>query len=666
MLPSVLLRCFLVLTLVFSSALRAEIELVSSYRYLQLALSNSTGIYAQTVEDNSPATGEFARGVEAETSGGRIAATQMSILDARSLGAFFESRTIPNGNLGARGVSVSRLVSVFRLSRPTRYLLWSRGTISTADGIVNSRAHTRVQLGLAVDGATTRRPGLPQQLRYVQSQLLPDTLENNQEYTGVLPAGTYALAAGTYNMSVEQGNVESSSCLLLEFELNELPPFAITQQPISQVTVEGGQATFTVIASGESLTYQWQREGIPILGATSRTFTVNPVQGSDVGVYQVVVSQGTNALTSDSVRLDIARAAPAIKKHPEHQYFMPGESVEFSVEAIGDFIQYQWSKNGQVIPGARAATYKVDGDDAEKPGSYSVSVSSPLGRIETQPALASRAGRLYNLSSRAYIPRGRSQTLISGFVISGEQPRVLLLRAVGPGLAGYGVTGVAADPKLTLYNSAGETLRINDDWEGGGGTNAGELASAMTQAGAFALQSNSRDSAMLVTLPPGAYTMHVEDQTGSGGIVLIELYDRSEHSGKQRILNLSTRAFAGTGESTLIQGITIRDGARRLLIRGIGPTLKSFGVGGEHPDPVLTLLDVAGKPLATNDDWHATGSVEALSRAMSDTGAFPLARDSKDAGLVTHLPEGTYTVQISSGSTVQNAVGEAIVEVYLY
>ena len=94
---------------------------------------------------------------------------------------------------------------------------------------------------------------------------------------------------------------------------------------------------------------------------------------------------------------------------------------------------------------------------------------------------------------------------------------------MGPALAGFGVGGVLADPQLALYRQvSASALRLNDDWGAGG---AAALAAAATQAGAFALPANSRDSALLVVLEPGAYTAQISGAGAATGVALLELYD---------------------------------------------------------------------------------------------------------------------------------------------
>lgn len=130
------------------------------------------------------------------------------------------------------------------------------------------------------------------------------------------------------------------------------------------------------------------------------------------------------------------------------------------------------------------------------------------------------AGRLVNASTRAFVGTG-GDVLIPGFVVSGTGTVRLLIRAVGPTLAGFGVTGALADPQVALYAGA-TAVATNDNW--GTAANAEAVAAAATTAGAFALASGSRDAALLVDLPAGAYTANVSGAGGTTGTALFELY----------------------------------------------------------------------------------------------------------------------------------------------
>ncbi len=131
-------------------------------------------------------------------------------------------------------------------------------------------------------------------------------------------------------------------------------------------------------------------------------------------------------------------------------------------------------------------------------------------------AYTSTTPRLVNVSVLKQVGAG----FTVGFVIGGTGNRTVLIRAVGPGLAGVGVvSGTLADPKLALF--AGSTQRDeNDDWGG-----QPSLATAMSRVGAFSIPATSRDAALLATLQPGQYSARVNGAAGASGIILVEVYE---------------------------------------------------------------------------------------------------------------------------------------------
>jgi formylglycine-generating enzyme required for sulfatase activity len=143
--------------------------------------------------------------------------------------------------------------------------------------------------------------------------------------------------------------------------------------------------------------------------------------------------------------------------------------------------------------------------------------TAPLGT----PASTGGASRLVNLSTRAFVGTG-GDILIPGIVIGGTAPKTILVRAVGPTLAAFGVSGVLADPRVSILQDQ-TTLATNDDWETN--PNLPAVAVATAQVGAFALQPRSKDAALIITLRPGAYTAQVAGAANSTGIALIEIYE---------------------------------------------------------------------------------------------------------------------------------------------
>ncbi len=125
-------------------------------------------------------------------------------------------------------------------------------------------------------------------------------------------------------------------------------------------------------------------------------------------------------------------------------------------------------------------------------------------------------------------------------------------------------------------------------------------------------------------------------------------------------MNVSARASAGSGDSTLIAGVYLKgETPVTLLFRGIGPALSQFGVSGVVANPTLAILRGATL-MAVNDNWSDVGA-QTLANAAAAVGAFALPPNSRDAAILATLEPGAYTVQLS---TMDTAGGIALIEIY--
>jgi uncharacterized protein (DUF1800 family) len=277
------------------------------------------------------------------------------------------------------------------------------------------------------------------------------------------------------------------------------------------------------------------------------------------------------------------------------------------------------------------------------------------------------AQTLSNLSTRAQVGTGVN-TLVAGFTIAGGN-KTLLLRAGGPALAQFGLTGTLANPKLELFRGDGTKLAENDDWGTPLGGATPVTAGAFSAVGAFAFPAGSRDAALLVTLPSGSYSAQVSGVNNTTGLAIVEAYEVGLEGG--RLTNLSTRAQVGTGANVLIPGVVIAPGSgpRRLLVRAAGPALSAFNLPASVTlaDPTVTVANGPGTPpfFASNDNWGTAlgGALPAavLSEAFTQAGAFVFPAGSRDAAVLVDVGPGSYTIQTSG---VGNTSGLAIVEVY--
>jgi hypothetical protein len=268
-------------------------------------------------------------------------------------------------------------------------------------------------------------------------------------------------------------------------------------------------------------------------------------------------------------------------------------------------------------------------------------------------------GFLKNLSTRGTVGSG-ADMLIAGFVVGGTAPKQVLIRAVGPTLSGFGVTGALADPQLQILSGT-SVVTTNDNW---GGSPA--IVSAAAGVGAFPLPAASRDSAIIALLQPGAYTAQVSGVGGATGVALMEIYDVDNPTpfSAQKIMNLATRGTVTPGQGLLVAGFAVTGNTtKKLLIRGVGPSLASVGISsGFLADPVLKLVKNSDNSIVReNDNWETGNDTSSVTDAASKVGAFNLVAGGKDSVILINLPPGGYSAQVSGAG---NTSGIALIEVY--
>jgi formylglycine-generating enzyme required for sulfatase activity len=172
----------------------------------------------------------------------------------------------------------------------------------------------------------------------------------------IIPATTPADSGNSYKCIVwNSTDTLTSNTAILTVNMNIIAP-VITTQPISQSVIEGDTATFTIAATGTSLSYQWQKNNANIPGATSTSYTIPATAMSDSGAaYRCIVQNIADTLTSNAAILTVNRVVVTIQ--PANQYVTIGNAATFNVAATGTLLQYQWQKNSADIIGASSSSY---------------------------------------------------------------------------------------------------------------------------------------------------------------------------------------------------------------------------------------------------------------------------------------------------------------------
>jgi hypothetical protein len=248
-----------------------------------------------------------------------------------------------------------------------------------------------------------------------------------------------------------------------------------------------------------------------------------------------------------------------------------------------------------------------------------------------------------NISARLKVQTGDNVS-IAGFIITGNAPKKVMLRGIGPSVTG--VSPVLADPVLELHEPNGSLIISNDNWK--------DTQQTQIQTSTIA-PTNDLESAIVATLPPANYTAVLRGKDGTTGIGLIEMYDLDPASDSE-LANISTRGFVQTGNDVMICGFIFGNGTagESVIIRAIGPSLT--GVANALADPTLDLYDDNGTLLISDDNWQDDASQAA---EIIATGIPP--QNDLESAIVTTLPPGAYTAIVAGKD---GGTGVALVEVY--
>ena len=380
-------------------------------------------------------------------------------------------------------------------------------------------------------------------------------------------SGATAADVATYTLVATSsiGSATSNAVTLTVTGLGTAP--TITTQPSASAVSVGSAASFTVVASGASpLTYDWKKDGTSISGATNATYTIASAASTAAGSYTVVVSNSAGSVTSTAASLTVtatSTTAPRLSNLSVRTaltanqivivgFTMSGGSKSVLLRAVGptltafgvpdvmanpklDLYNGQTKVNSNDNWGGSAAlsasfqsvgafSYATNSSlDAALvttiEGGRTLQVSGPTAGtvlVEGYDAGTGDTPRFTNLSARNKVGTG-ANILIAGFTLAGDGARNLLIRAVGPKLSEFGVTGVLTDPMLEIY-SGSTKIAENDNW-------SATLASTAASVGAFALNPGSKDAAITVSLPKGGYTVQVSGVDSGVGEAIVEIYE---------------------------------------------------------------------------------------------------------------------------------------------
>jgi hypothetical protein len=245
-----------------------------------------------------------------------------------------------------------------------------------------------------------------------------------------------------------------------------------------------------------------------------------------------------------------------------------------------------------------------------------------------------------NISTRLNVGTG-DNVLIGGFIISGNDSKLVVLRGLGPTLNGMiGAASFLPDPVIELHDSSGAVIATNDNWM----DLSADDQMVLTENGLA--PGDPTESALVETLAPDSYTVIMSGANGDTGVGLVEAYDLDNGTTDSKLANISTRGSVDSGDNVMIGGFIIGGGGlSQIVVRGLGPSL-SDQVAGVLADPVIQVANGDGDIIDTNDNWMDDPN----NQTISDLGLAPT--DPNESALYEILEPGTYTVLLSgSGGT---------------
>jgi sugar lactone lactonase YvrE len=249
-------------------------------------------------------------------------------------------------------------------------------------------------------------------------------------------------------------------------------------------------------------------------------------------------------------------------------------------------------------------------------------------------------------------------SLLNQFIISGSTSQLnMLMRGLGPSLASSGIANALQDPTLVLSsNSTGQIVWRNDNWQTGDPNSTYPSQKSLIQQTGVPPTDN-RESAFIVGLPPGQYTVTERGKFGATGAASNEAFLLSGQN--SFIPAIGSRGETSFGDNTLAMGWVIPEGQpMSLLVRALGPSLKNHGISTSFlQNPVLDVVDNNGTSVGHNDNWQDEQTTQ-INKAQKNF-AFPLA--TAESASVLNLQPGHYVARVTGKN---NTAGVAFIQAY--
>lgn len=477
--------------------------------------------------------------------------------------------------------------------------------------------------------------------------------------------------AGTFQIPISATNTLGTGSAVLTLTVLPDQPLAI-KSSTTAVGAKGSPFKFQVVVGGATSAARISARGLPAglqIDAVSGAISGTP---NEAGRFSVTLSVNDGNATANA-QLDLTfsddPSFPAIKSK-ESVNLGVGQSFYYKVAAVentgapGDETTYRlagtlppglsWDPKAGVISGTYGGSAARSGDPTAPKtvsggvviGNIQLFANNSRGTATIPLVFFTPPVGAVNISTRMRVGGG-DNVLIAGFIVTGNAPKKLVLRAIGPSIP---VAGTMQDPVLELHAADGTLLTTNDNWKNDHEQDIRDTGIP---------PNDDREAAIVGAFDPGRFTAIVRAKDGSAtGTGLVELYDLGtaslNTSSTAQLAQISTRGHVEAGDNVMIGGFIVSGANQKVIVRAIGPSLKPFGVTDALDDTTLELRDANGIAVAVNDDWRSTQEAEIVATQV------PPSND-RESAIVRTLGAGNYTAVVrGKGDTA----GVALVEVY--
>jgi uncharacterized repeat protein (TIGR01451 family) len=406
---------------------------------------------------------------------------------------------------------------------------------------------------------------------------------------------------------------------------------------------DSGDASTSVVAAAPTLTTQ---ASSPVLlgGSISDTATLSGGFSATGAINFFVFGPNDSTCGGSPTFVSSANVAGDGQYH----------SAPFVPDAPGTYIfvaNYGGDPNNKATANACGDPNESVVVTAPTPTPSPTPTATPTATATATATPTATPAQSLNISTRLRVQTG-DNVGIAGFIIRGNASKPVVLRGLGPSLVNMGLPAASLlnDPYIELHGPNGALITFNDNWK--------ESPQRSQIEGTAFQPADDRESVILMTLAPGAYTGIITGVGQTTGIGVIEVYDNNQALDSD-LANISTRGFVQSGNDVMIGGFTLggNNNPTNIAVRALGPSLANSGLSNVLADPMLELHNADGTIMVSNDDWQS----DSVSAAQLTANGLALP-DPKESGIFTSLaPPGQFTAVVTGKN---GGIGLALVEIY--